>query len=498
MRWKVIAPLGSATVAGSRVRKGSAGRFAVARTPTGRAVVFLIALFVVSRAIVLALGFHFDLEWLGLSIQNIDQRLLRHNLGQSLWHLHGQPPLWNALLGISLRVFPQHWPQVWHLGFLGLGLVEVLALFALLLQLGLPRRVSAAIAAVFSIAPAVLVYENVFLYDYPTLVLLTVMALAVAWFVAKPSFGRGSLVFGLGACLVLLRTIFQFPWLLVVVALLVVACKGHHRTVLVSCALPLALVFAVIAKNWFLYGVPSTTSWSGMMLARAAVVSLPLSERRRLVDEGKLHTVSLVTPLSALSAYEAVGIKPAPKTGIPLLDNPGDPLFPRNLENRTFIEISRLYLQDDLWIIEHRPGAYLRSVGRGFADFFAPPTIAWTGQGNTGKIGAYDRWYSRIVYGRLGPGKDGLFLIAIYAFALIVGVWIAVRRLRPGADAATVTVSFALLAIVYLGVVGNFAEVGENYRFRLVVDPLALSLTAMGIRRLALTVRSSASARRTG
>jgi hypothetical protein len=419
-----------------------------------------------------------------VAIQNIDPRLLQTHLAQSLWHLHGQPPLWNAFVGLSMKVFPSHWPQFGHVVFFGLGLVGMLAFFGLLLELGVSRRAALVIAAVFTVSPAVLIYENAFFYDYPTLVLLTVTAFAVARFVAKPSFARGSIVFGVATALVLMRTIFQLPWLLALLALLLVACRGSRRTVLISCALPLALVLAVIAKNWIMFGVPSTTSWSGIMLARAAVVSLPLAERRELVSEGKLHSVSLVKPLSPLPAYEAVGIKPAPPTGVPMLDEPSGPSFPRNLENRTFIEISRLYLRDDLWIIEHRPGAYLRSVAHGYADFFAPPTISAGGIGNEGKIGAYDRWFSRIVYGRLGPGKDGLFLIAGYVFAVLVGAWIAIRKLRPGADAATVTISFALLSILYLGLLGNFAELGENYRFRLVLDPLALSLIAVGIQLL--------------
>ncbi len=474
----------SATVvAPDEARPGLVGRLAVARRPS-HAVALLVGVFVLSRAVTLALGFRFDVGWVNVAIQNIDPQLMRTHLAQSLWNLHGQPPLWNLLVGLSLKVFPQHWPQFWHLVFFGIGLAGTLAFFALMLELGLPRRSAVLIAAVFSVSPAVLVYENAFFYDYPTIVLLTVTALAVARFVAKPTLGRGTVVFGVAAALILIRTIFQLPWLLALGALLLLACKGHRRTVLVSCALPLALVLGVIAKNWLMFGVPSTTSWTGIMLARAAVVSLPLSERRQLVSEGKLHSVSLVKPLSPLPAYEAVGIKPAPLTGIPLLDEPSGPSFPRNLENRTFITISRLYLQDDIWIIEHRTGAYLRSVGRGFADFFAPPTISAGSGGDVGKIEGYDRWFSRIVYGRLGPGKDGLFLIAGYVFAVLTGAWIVIRRLRPGADAPTATVAFALLSILYLGVVGNFAEVGENYRFRLALDPLALALIALGVQLL--------------
>jgi hypothetical protein len=207
------------------------------------------------------------------------------------------------------------------------------------------------------------------------------------------------------------------------------------------------------------------------------------------VAEGKLHSVSLVTPLSQLSDYEAVGIKPDKPSGIPLLDNRGDAYFPRNLENRTFIRISRLYWQDDLWIVEHRPSAYLRGVGHGVADFFAPATIAWQGTGNTGAIDAYRRWFERVVYGRVGPGRDGIFLIALYGFALVAGLWLTVRRLRPGAEPATVLIAFSTLALVYLAVVGNLAEVGENYRFRLVVQPLALVLAAAGVRELAVWSR---------
>jgi hypothetical protein len=440
--------------------------------------------FVLSQVILVARGVSFDLEWVGLSIQNIDQRLLQHHLLQSLWYLHGQPPLWNALLGLSMKLGNALWPRVWHIAFIGLGLVEALALYALLLEVRIPRWPAAAVAAVFVVAPETLVYENILTYDYPTLVLLTLTALAVVRYAHQPTFARGFLVFAGVGTLIWLRTIFEWPWVFLVLVLLVVVRRESARLALAGSLLAVALVAGLVAKNWIMYDVPSTTSWSGIMFARAAVTSLPLGERRRLVAEGKLHSVSLVTPLSQLSDYEAVGIKPDKPSGIPLLDDRGDAYFPRNLENRTFIRISNLYWQDDLWIVEHRPTAYLRGVGHGVADFFAPATIAWEGTGNTGKIDGYRRWFERVVFGRVGPGRDGVFLIALYVFALVAGLWLTVRRLRPGADAATVLVAFSTLALLYLVVVGNLAEVGENYRFRLVIQPLVLVLAAAGVREL--------------
>jgi hypothetical protein len=448
------------------------------------AVALLVTVFVVSRVVLVAMGFQFDLEWQGLSIQNIDLRLLQHHLLQSLWYMHGQPPLWNALVGLSMKLGTAVYPRVWHVVFLGLGLIEALALYGLLRAVRITRWVAVAVTTVFVVSPEVVAYENNFFYDYPTLVLLTVGALAVTRYAADPTLGRGFLAFGLMAALVLLRTLFQWPWL-VLVAVVLLAAGRRPRIVLASSGCAMVLVGGVIAKNWVMYGVPSTTSWTGIMLARSTVLALPYSERRRLVSEGKLHSVSLVVPLSALSDYEKVGIRPHPRTGIPLLDYPGDALFPKNLENRTFVRISQLYLQDDIWILEHRKAAYLRYVGKGLGDYFASlPDVA----GNIHRIRTYDTWFDRIVYGRIGPGRDGVFLIALYVFAVAAGVWITGRELRWGADAATVLIAFCTLTLLYVTFVGSVAEVGENYRFRFVLESLALVVAAAGVQRLALPV----------
>jgi hypothetical protein len=230
-----------------------------------------------------------------------------------------------------------------------------------------------------------------------------------------------------------------------------------------------------------------------MGLARVAVNGLSLAERRNLVEAGKLHPVSLVPPLAPLHRYEAVGIVPDRPTGTPLLDEPSTSDGQRNLESRTYIRISRLYWDDDLWIIRHRPGAYVRAVGDGFETFFTSPTVAWSGQGNQAEIRDYDHWVTRLVYGRLGSGEVGLFIVAAYVLAVGFGLTHTVRRLRHDAPPSTVAIAVATLTIVYVTLVGNFSEVGENFRFRLVVDPLAVALCAAAVHRLA--TRGSAAAR---
>src|SRR5262249_2849419 len=151
------------------------------------------------------------------------------------------------------------WPPAWRLAFIALGLVEMLALYALLRLVGTPRRAATVVTAVFVLVPEVLVYENILTYDYPTLVLVTLSALAVARYARRPTVASGLLVFGAAGSLVLLRTIFEWPWMLLVLALLLAARPGRARPLLVSSSVAVVLVGAVIAKNWIMYGVPSTT-----------------------------------------------------------------------------------------------------------------------------------------------------------------------------------------------------------------------------------------------
>ena len=192
-----------------------------------------------------------------------------------------------------------------------------------------------------------------------------------------------------------------------------------------------------------------------------------------------------VKPDEILAAI--IGNEPLPRTEV--TRKLWDYIRSHNLqdpENKTFIRISRLYWKDDLWIVEHRPGSYLRAVGNGLEDFFSTATTGWAGGGNVAQMSRYDRWFDELVYGRFGLGRTGLFAVALYIAALLVGLSTLVRRLRPGADAVTVAVAVATVTILNVGLVGNLAEVGENYRFRFVVDPLALALVAFGLHRLRL------------
>src|SRR5581483_7109042 len=106
----------------------------------------LVVFFVVSRLLVARLGYSFDATGIWGQVQDIDTPLLQHRLGQSLWWLSGQPPLWNLILGVVVKAAPLNWPEVFRRIYQLMGLAETLMLYALLVRVRAPRLVAAVLA----------------------------------------------------------------------------------------------------------------------------------------------------------------------------------------------------------------------------------------------------------------------------------------------------------------------------------------------------------------
>lgn len=445
----------------------------------------LVVFFVISRFLVARLGYQFDATGIWEQVQDVDTPLLEHHLGQSLWWLSGQPPLWNLFLGLVVKAAPVSWPDVFRRIYELMGLIETLMLYALLVRVRAPRILAAVLAGAFMVTPPVLTLELSLTYEYPTLLLVTATVLLAARAAERPTTLRMAAVFTCASALVYSRTLFQVVWLLLLGCILLVAVEDR-RAVIVGAAVPLLAVVALYVKADVMFGTPATSTWAGMGLARIAEHGYSLSERQKLVDRGVLHRVSLVEPLSPLSDYAAVQAKPkeAP-TGIPLLDEPLDAQHHRNLHNKAYITISREYWHDDLWLIEHHPGRYLRSVVTATDIFFRTPD-------KYPRFGWFDRWFRRIVYGAYAPASAGLLLLLFYAIALTHATRVAVTRLRRHASPQVVALSTAALTTAYVAALGNTTELGENYRFRLYLDPLLLVILV----HLAMRLKAARSHRR--
>jgi len=447
------------------------------------------AAFIATRALLVVLGVRFDIALMPWLWQLLDVRLLHHHLAQSLWNLHSQPPLFNLLVGLALKLFPHHVAGAFHALFLVLGLSAALALEVVLERLGVRPWPAVALAVIVSSAPFWLVYENWLYYEYIVMTLLVIAAFTLAQFARAWSVRWGAAFFTLLALVVYTRASFQIVWMLLVVACLGLVRHDAWRPIVKAAALPLLVVALLYAKNTVMFGVPSTTSWFGMNLARITLWTAPAAEKQRLVAEGKLSRLALVDPFSSLSDYKGL-YRPHRPTGVPALDRAAKSNGAVNLNDRAYIGLSRAYLRQALLFIRYEPTGYLRGIGKAAGKLSVPATDYSYVYTERDKIRLWDQIFNSVVYWRTPwLHRIGLGLILMYVATTIWGLLLFVRLARRGAaSAADTTTTFLWITTVYLCVVASLTDFGENERVHLPIDPLVLVLAALVVRDVARRV----------
>lgn len=453
------------------------------RPPTG--VVVVAGVYVASRLLVLVgLGMPFDSSLTPWLEQLLDLKLLQHHLLQSVWNLHSQPPLFNLAVGVALKLFPHHLSGAFRVVFLAFGFVAAIALEQLLERLAFRRLTAIVLASLISCAPWWLVYENWLYYEYPVMCMLVAAAFALAEFERTRSTAWGAVFFGLIALVIFTRASFQAVWLVVVLALLLAVPGRARRRLLVAAAVPVLLVALLYVKQFVQFGVPSTTSWFGMNLARITLNIAPRSEVQPLIDNGKLSSIALVKPFSALPSYEHLGFPPPKHTGIPALDEVVKANGAVNLNNIAYVDLSRRYLHESLVYIRYRPGGYLRGIGKAVGKLSVPATDYSYVFPERAKIRWWDRLWNAIVYWRT-PWAHGIgfALPLLYAFDTAWGVLLLVRAVRrrilqPWAWTAL----FMWGTVAYLLLLASLTDYGENERVHLPIDPFVLVLAALAVR----------------
>lgn len=456
------------------------------RSPDLPYLLALAALFAVSRVVFRLVGVRFSTDQLRIAIQYLDPELLRHHLAESVWYLHTQPPLYNLYLGTVLKLIPGHEGLAFHAVHLALGLAFVLALYLLLVGFSLPRPAAAAIALLVSVSPAAILYENRLFYDYPVLVLLTLAALAAQRLARRPTVAAALALSSLLAVVVLVRSLYQLPF--VVLALLPLLRAVPARVLAAGAALPIAVLVALSVKNAILFGTPSTSSWLGENLARVGIYTAPLDRRRAYVAAGELDPVELIPPYAKLRAYNGA-IRFAKPRGVPAVDRFLTSSGKVNLNQWTYLAISRRRVHDDVRFIPSHPGWYARGVKLAAERFFWPPTYppGITGR-NKFEIARWEALWEAGFYGSTPrANRIGFLALAAYLAALGYGLVVLVRRRGPEAAA----IGFVWVVLAWTLAVGVLTDYGENYRSRLLVDPLVVALVAVAAHRLLLAIRSS-------
>ncbi|HSJ89341.1 MAG TPA: hypothetical protein VK909_19170 [Anaerolineales bacterium] len=438
--------------------------------------------FLLSRFVYLQAGLRFDNTPPKYYYQFIDPQLLKTRLFESIWYLHGQPPLFNVLTGVLYQFFSSQ-SKIYQLLFLALGLVFSFVLYWLGLHLGLKKWVSVILTIWFMVSPATVLYENLYFYTYLTAFLLVFATLALSKFLETENLWWGISFFSSLAGLCLTWAIFHLFWMIAVILLVAVFYRDWRQLVLVS-LIPVLLVFGWYAKNYFLFGTFSASSWVGMNLSHVTFLSplTPLSVRKELEAAGLTHYPPRDS-FRRIQDYD--GLIPTPvRRGIPVLDEEITSTAGTNFNHSFYLQLSPLMLKDAIRFIRLRPGLYLASVKQGFMIYFHSSSDYLLLKDKT--TPTLESFWDKIFYGQLNdyrgdfanrwknsPIYVGWFLVIAYVAAAAYGLKVILSLSKYDVVFVAI-IAFMTFTILYFTFAANFFDLGENNRFRFTLDPLVL------------------------
>lgn len=475
-----------------------------------RDVGIVAALFFVSRALYAWLGVQFDGTTLGYYMQFIDTELLAHRLLESIWYYHANPPLLNLLVGIGFKLFGlggvvAFCNVIFHL----LGLLAALSVYALTWKLSGARIAAYVATGLMVFSPSFVLYENWLMYSFPAAVLLTVSALALYRYLQTLETRWCVTFFGILAVLLLTRSLFHIAWMVLVAALLTAVLWNRRRQVMLAAVLPILVVAFWYGKNYYYFGVFSSSTWMGLGLSNISTLVVTREELEPLVEDGRL------TPFALVSRYQNMDMlftaQQLPPTGIPVLDEVRKANGFYNFNSQQLIAINKYYTHDAITVIRTYPFSYVVGLVISNRLFFSPSNMnLYFSDGNRASVKPMERIFNPLLYGvgaepqftrqpHFGFANGGslevntsVMLIAAWILVLGYGYVQARQGLmsgNPDQRPRAVVIGFIVMTALYLYAVGTALELAENYRYRFLIEPLFFVLSATAITSLVRTVR---------
>jgi hypothetical protein len=479
----------------------------------------VVGAFVLSRAAAYAAGIRFDARLLTAGVQIIDAGVLRDRLVESVWYLHSQPPLFNLFLGLATRISPFSVEWTFAPLWLALGAALVAVVHRLARALAMDTRVAAAVTVVVTANPVTILYENHLSYEYPLAVAIAALVLAALRWAETRRLVWLAAVAGLAGAAMLTRALLHPAWYVLVVGLALLARPPRQSwwPALAIVFVPLALAGAVIAKNEVLFGSPQLSSLTAWNVGRLTLDELPDDVREQHIREGLLTPLARHGSMLHLELYqpEAGPCTPA-HPDVPAVAAARKTNGDVNLNAECYLALSGQTARNAIAIIPAEPAATARSVVGAFQIWAEPASEYFLLRENRDRIVGWETAYRRAVLldvaytppvtTRAGwwipftdPGGGWRFSLTVAAgtlAALAAGIRSTARMARrrrwagghlaerstAGIDAALAVIA---LTVAVTTVLGNFGEIGENNRFRFIVEPVTFVALAWLADRLA-------------
>lgn len=415
----------------------------------------------------------------------IDPVLLRNDLARSLFYLHSQPPLFNLLLGIGLKLFPRSYFAFYDFINHAFGLLLYGSLFVLMRQLGVRFWLAYVVATLFAASPSFVLYENYLFYTQIVTAVLCLSAVVLNRFVRQRRNSDGLLFFFLVAGLCGTWTLFHLVFFLFVIVGVVLLSRIPARKVLGLALVPLLLVTSLYVKNKILFGEFTATTWTGMNEIVGVEEAIPADLENQLVQEKLLSPFVFGIPFKPLSEIRKEWPAPVIRSSIPVLDEEVKSTGAPNFNNLAYIAVSKQCAADSAFIIKTYPDQYIKRVVRACGIYFSPSDEFWfLGSHNLARSEVPRGFYWKLTGAWKGyQGQHYIHHVCwllVIAFPVVLGYagWMAFRLNKKGDAAAVMALAYPLCAIVYVMAACTTYNMIECNRIRYTTDALFMALAA--------------------
>ena len=417
-----------------------------------------------------------DIDW-DYFWQTLPLEALRTNLIESLWYLHAQPPLFNVYGAFFIRLFYPHHLEAMHYANIILGAVLSGMMVPILLNFTGSRRVAAVVAVILALSPTLFLYEAFALYTIPVAFLVVLSVYWLTRFARQPRLGY-LIAFVLTLNLMILtRSLYHLVILGIGLPLVCVLAQKMWRRVLVISVLVSLFSVGWYAKNYVEFGFFGASSWQGFGWWR--IVSFNYTEaelidlaQANIIDERAIGIDVLGEPnLYAVPGFEAT-------SNIDVLSR-------ADYNNLNIVAIAKMLQASATRLMAHAPSHYLLNVINAYLAYSKPSSqhVHPTFPNNVAKIPLHESISADLIQGQaLAERLTGLGFSPViffgYPITVILYLWSLLRRCAFSprrwtkimqADAPLL---FAAFLAAYTTLVSSLFELGENERFKVLVEQL--------------------------
>lgn len=455
-------------------------------------IVILTLYFILSRILFYLIGMRFDASPLSWFYQFLDPVDIKTDLLRSIFYLHIQPPLFNLLLGIVLNLSLKNSILIFHSIYLLSGLIMALILYKLLIELNISKVISLILCIFFTSSPPVILYENWLFYEYPSALLLLTSSYLLYHYLKNKKFTSLFLFFLCISVQILLRTIFHLLWFVITLVWLIISLRNDFKKILIACSIPFILVFSSYLKNYLIFKQFNLSSWFGMNLIKMTW-TIPSLKITKLVENKKISDIALLYPFRNPEDYQKFANFDT-TTGISVLDKKYKESGAVNFNHISYITISEEYNKVAKYLILKYPQYYLISVAKAFYAYLKPCSDSTIITGNNRNViksylhfyeyyllgGFLIKFWNKIYTNQFNE-KDIIYVNLLYIFIPVIylwGIFLLCRRknLLNLAKQQKILLTYIILNIAYVTIIGNFTETGENMRFRFLLLPYSYIL----------------------